>query len=239
MPVRENIARIQERISVAARRAGRAGSPVTLMAVSKTFSPDLIREAYQAGLRCFGENKVQELSGKADALADLADAEWHMIGHLQTNKAAKASALFAAIDSLDSLRLGEKLNSAAAQLGKRLAVLVEINLGGESAKSGLAPGSDELEKLLQAAPGLGQLDICGLMTIPPSGEDPEKARPYFRKLRELRDSIADRVLPAVGMDLLSMGMSQDFEVAIEEGSTCVRLGTAIFGERARRLPEIP
>jgi hypothetical protein len=239
MPVRENIATIQERISAAARRAGREPSPIILMAVSKTFAPDLIREAYRAGLRCFGENKVQELSGKAGALSDLPDAEWHMIGHLQTNKAAKAAALFASIDSLDSLRLAEKLNLAAAEAGKRLTVLLEINVGGESAKSGLAPGSGELENLLQAAPHLGQLDICGLMTIPPSSENPERARPYFRKLRELRDSIAGRVLPAVGMDLLSMGMSQDFEVAIEEGSTCVRLGTAIFGERVRALAEIP
>ncbi|HEY7617485.1 MAG TPA: YggS family pyridoxal phosphate-dependent enzyme, partial [Terriglobales bacterium] len=160
--------------------------------------------------------------------------EWHMIGHLQTNKAAKAAELFAAVDSVDSLRLAEKLNEAAGQLGRRLAVLLEINVGGESAKSGAAPNSPELEEVLRAAPQLHNLEIRGLMTIPPFSQDPEGARPYFRKLRELRDHLASRHLPGVGMGVLSMGMSHDFEVAIEEGSTCVRVGTAIFGERQRK-----
>jgi PLP dependent protein len=231
MPVRENIARIRERISSAARRAGSDPSLVTLMAVSKTFPPELILEAYGAGLRWFGENKVQEFSSKVGRLSGLPGAEWHLIGHLQTNKAAKAAELFAAVDSVDSLRLAEKLNFVARQLAKSLAVLIEINVGGEAAKSGLAPGSQELEELLLASPRLEQLEIRGLMTVPPLTADPQKARPYFRKLRELRDHIASRGLPGVGMNLLSMGMSHDFEVAIEEGSTCVRVGTAIFGQR--------
>jgi PLP dependent protein len=231
MPVRENIARVRERISSAARRAGSDPSGVTLMAVSKTFPPELILEAYAAGLRSFGENRVQEFSSKVGHLSGLPGAEWHLIGHLQTNKAARAAELFGAVDSVDSLRLAEKLNFAARQLAKSLAVLIEINVGGEAAKSGLAPGSQELEELLQASPRLEQLEIRGLMTVPPLTADPQQARPYFRKLRELRDHIASRGLPRVGMSLLSMGMSHDFEAAIEEGSTCVRVGTAIFGQR--------
>ncbi len=203
------------------------------MAVSKTFRVEHIREAYAAGLRAFGENRVQEFSAKAGLLADLQNAEWHMIGHLQSNKAAAAAELFTTVDSLDSLRLAEKLNASAEKLGKRLGVLIEINVGGESAKSGLAPDSAELENLLMAAPKLGCLDFRGLMTIPPFTEDTQEARPYFCQQRALRDQIAARRLPAVRMDVLSMGMSHDFEVAIEEGSTCVRVGTAIFGERTR------
>jgi hypothetical protein len=156
-----------------------------------------------------------------------------MIGHLQTNKAAKTAELFRAVDSVDSLKLAEKLDAAARGLGKILDVLVEINVGGEAAKSGVAPHSPALEELLIAAPRLEALIFRGLMTVPPFTEDPEGARVYFRKLRELRDSIAARKLPAIAMDQLSMGMSHDFEVAIEEGSTCVRVGTAIFGERAK------
>jgi pyridoxal phosphate enzyme (YggS family) len=232
MSVAQNIVVARERIASAARRIGRGPEGITLMAVSKTFSPELIREAYNAGLRVFGENKVQEFSAKAGTLADLPDAQWHMIGHLQTNKAAKAAELFSAVDSVDSLRLAQRLNSSAEQLGKKLAVLLEINVGGEAAKSGVDPDSQELEEILQAASQLEQLEIRGLMTIPPFTEDPDAARPHFRKLRELRDQIARRRLPRIQTDVLSMGMSHDFEIAIEEGSTCVRVGTAIFGERA-------
>jgi hypothetical protein len=156
-----------------------------------------------------------------------------MIGHLQTNKAAKTAELFRAVDSVDSLKLAQKLDAAARTLGRKLDVLVEINGGGEAAKSGVPPDSRELEELLIAAPRLEALAFRGLMTVPPFTDDPQGARPYFRKLRELRDTIAARKLPAVAMDQLSMGMSRDFEVAIEEGSTCVRVGTAIFGQRAR------
>jgi PLP dependent protein len=233
MPIAENVAEVRERINAAARRAGRDPENITLMGVSKTFPPESIREAYGAGLRVFGENRVQEFTGKAVALRDLRDAEWHMIGHLQSNKAAPAAEAFVAIDSLDSLKLAEKLNASAEKLGKKLSALIEINVGGESAKSGLTPDSEELEELLNAAPRLGQLEFHGLMTVPPFTEDPQQARPYFRMLHALRDQVAARNLPAVLMDVLSMGMSHDFEVAIEEGSTCVRVGTAIFGQREK------
>jgi len=231
MSIAENITIIRERIESAAHRAGRNPADVAPMAVSKTVSPQRIREAYEAGLRLFGENRVQEFAEKANALHDLKDAEWHMIGHLQTNKAAKAAELFSAVDSVDSLRLAEKLDAAARSLCKKLAVLIEINVGGEAAKSGVAAESRELDQILQAAPRLESLEFRGLMTVPPFTDDPQQARPYFRRLRQLRDQIAARRLPGISLDALSMGMSHDFEVAIEEGSTCVRVGTAIFGER--------
>lgn len=231
MRTAENIEQVRQRIHGAARRSGRDPSDVTLIAVSKTFPPEAIREAYAVGLRVFGESRVQEAAGKVEQLSDLRDMEWHMIGHLQTNKAAKGAALFSAIDSVDSLRLAQKLNEAAAQLGKKLDVLIEINIGGEVAKSGALPGSDDLRGVLQAAPLFDNLQFRGLMTVPPYTEDPEGARPYFHRLKELRDEIVARELPGVGMNVLSMGMSHDFEVAIEEGATVVRVGTAIFGER--------
>jgi len=202
------------------------------MGVTKTHPPQSIREAYAAGLRLFGENRVQEFAGKAAALADLTGASWHMIGHLQTNKAGKAAELFGAVDSVDSVKLAEKLDAAARAANKKLAVLIEINVGGETAKSGVAAESRELEELLAAAPRFQALEFRGLMTVPPFADDPEEARPFFRKLRGLRDAIAARKVPSVNMDVLSMGMSHDFEIAIAEGSTCVRVGTAIFGERA-------
>jgi pyridoxal phosphate enzyme (YggS family) len=233
MSMTQNVAEVRQRIAAAARRVGRNPPEVTLMAVSKTFAPERIREAYAAGLRVFGENRVQEFAGKAGTLTDLRDAEWHMIGHLQTNKAAKAVELFTAVDSVDSLRLAGRLNDSAQQIGKKLGVLIEINVGGEAAKSGMPPESPELMELLQLAPSLEHLEFRGLMTIPPFAEDPQQARPYFRKLRELRNRILARKLPNIRMGVLSMGMSHDFEVAIEEGSTCVRIGTAIFGERIK------
>jgi pyridoxal phosphate enzyme (YggS family) len=233
MSIAANISVIQERIVAAARRAGRGVETITLMAVSKTQPPERVREAYETGLRVFGENRVQEFSGKFETLRDLRDAEWHMIGHLQTNKTGKAAELFTAVDSVDSVKLAEKLNTSARPLGKKLRVLIEINVGGELAKSGVAADSPELEELLSAAPRLDALEFRGLMTVPPFTDDPEGARPYFRKLRELRDTIAARKLPSIAMNQLSMGMSHDFEVAIEEGSTCVRVGTAIFGERIK------
>src|SRR5260370_39940006 len=238
MPIAANIAQVRERIAAAARRANRNPSGITLMGVSKTFPAERIREAYAAGLRVFGENRVQEFAGKSNALRDLPDAEWHLIGHLQTNKAAKAAELFDAVDSVDSVRMAEKLNACAESVGKTLSILIEINVGGEQAKSGVAPNSDEqssdeLEKILRGAPRCGTLNIHGLMTVPPYTEDPEGSRPYFRQLRQIRDRIAARNLPQISMAALSMGMSHDFEVAIEEGATCVRVGTAIFGERAK------
>ena len=232
MSISENVGAVRERIAEAARRAGCSPEQIALMAVTKTQPPERIREAYEAGLRLFGENRVQEFIGKAETLRNLNNAEWHMIGHLQTNKAAKAAELFRAVDSVDSLKLAEKLDAAARALGKKLDVLIEVNVGGEAAKSGVAPDSRALEELLTAVPRLESLTFRGLMTVPPFTEDPEGSRPYFRKLRKLRDTIAARKLPNVAMNELSMGMSHDFEIAIEEGSTCVRVGTAIFGERA-------
>jgi hypothetical protein len=233
MSISENIGAVGERVAAAARRAGRDPAGITLMAVSKMQSPERIREAYAAGLRVFGENRIQEFAGKIEALRDLENAQWHMIGHLQTNKAAKTVELFRALDSVDSLKLAEKLDAAARNIGRKLDVLIEVNIGGEAAKSGVAPESREFDELLIAAPRLEALVFRGLMTVPPFTDDPEGARPYLRKLRELRDTIAGRELPAVVMDQLSMGMSHDFEIAIEEGSTCVRVGTAIFGERPK------
>ena len=231
MGIRENVEHIRQRIAVAAQRAGRSPEAIQLMAVSKTVEPARIIEAYDAGLRLFGENRVQEFAGKHEAVRHLEGAEFHLIGHLQTNKAAPASKLFAAIDSVDSLRLAQKLDAAAAQLRKRLPVLLEIHLGDEASKHGFPPDSPELKEMLAAAPQLTNLEIRGLMAIPPFTEDPEASRPHFRRLRQLRDAITARNLPAVSTATLSMGMSHDFEVAIEEGAACVRIGTAIFGPR--------
>jgi len=237
MAIADNIARVRERIAAAAVHAGREPGEITLMAVSKTFPPEEITEAHAAGVRVFGENRVQEFAGKIAELRSLAGAEWHLIGHLQSNKASKAAELFDAMDSVDSLRLAERLNHAASKLGKKLRVLIEVNVGGEVAKSGVAPDSAELEAILSAAPGLENLEIRGLMTIPPLTEDPQGARQYFRRLRGLRDAVAARRLPGISMEVLSMGMSHDFAVAIDEGSTCVRVGTAIFGERHKAQPQ--
>ena len=251
MSIAANLAAIHERIARAAKKVGRNPDDVALMAVTKTQPAERIVEAYEAGQRLFGENRVQEFAEKFVALEKLRGADepasptrpavgnvglqFHMIGHLQSNKAAKAAEIFHAVDSVDSAKLAERLNAAAEKLGKTLDVLIEINIGGEGAKSGIAPESAGLEGILSGAPEWKSLRIRGLMTVPPFSEDPGGARPYFRRLRELRDRLAARQLPAVGLDQLSMGMSHDFEVAIEEGSTCVRIGTAIFGERRGRV----
>jgi pyridoxal phosphate enzyme (YggS family) len=234
MSIAENVAEVRERIATAAHRAGRCPEEITLMAVSKTFPAASIRQAYDMGIRAFGENRVQEFSQKVAEIRDLKDAAFHMIGHLQSNKAAAAVELFDAVDSLDSLKLAQKLNSSAQSMDKKLPVLIEINVGGEAAKTGLPPESDAIREILTATPQLEYLDFRGLMTVPPFSENPERARPYFRKLRELGDQIASRHLSAIRMDVLSMGMSHDFEIAIEEGSTCVRVGTAIFGQRTNK-----
>jgi PLP dependent protein len=229
--ISENIADVRSRMAAAARRVGRDPAGITLMAVSKTFPVEAVREAYAAGVRVFGENRVQEFAGKSDALRALNGAEWHLIGHLQSNKAVRATELFDAVDSVDSVKLAEKLNAATEKLGKILPVLIEINVGGEEAKSGVGLGSGELGKILIGVEDWKNLAVRGLMTVPPYTEDPEGSRPYFRRLHEIREKIAARRLPGVSMNVLSMGMSHDFEVAIEEGSTCVRVGTAIFGSR--------
>lgn len=230
--IAERIDQVRERIAQAARRAGRNPDEVTLMAVSKTHPPENIIAAYETGIRIFGESRVQEFATKISALRSLKDARWVLIGHLQSNKTNKAAEIFHEVHSVDSLRLLERLNAAREKLqSPPLAVLIEVNVGGESAKSGLPAELEAIRPLLHAAPTLPHVRIQGLMTIPPHTEDPEGARPYFRKLRALRDPIARHNFPAVSMEQLSMGMSHDFEVAIEEGSTCVRIGTAIFGER--------
>src|SRR6185437_4988904 len=204
---------------------------ITLVAVSKTFSADAIRAAYDAGLRVFGENRVQEFESKQPKLGDLADATWHLIGHLQSNKARRAVHLFHQVDSIDSLALAQKLDSAAATTGaKRLPILIEINLGGEATKSGAAEG--DLRALAEGIEKMSHLELRGLMTIPPYSDDPEAARPYFRKLREVRKALSQQLGRA--LPTLSMGMSHDFEVAIEEGTTEIRIGTALFGERDQR-----
>jgi hypothetical protein len=237
MSIADNIARVEEQIAAACRRADRPRESVRLMAVSKTHPAEAIAEAFACGLCLFGENRVQEYAGKHSALqaagifGDLQPARFHLIGPLQTNKATRAAQIFDAIDAVDSLRLAERLNQGAAEAGKRLPISIEMKLSPEASKHGLDPDALELGQLLERLPELKNLDVRGLMTIPPFAEDLEQVRPYFRGLRLLRDSLAQRY-PSLAFDELSMGMSHDFSVAIEEGATLVRIGTAIFGARA-------
>ncbi len=234
MSIAENIARIEEEIAAACRRVGRARETVRLMAVSKTHPPESILAAYSAGQRLFGENRVQEFAGKREALlADTPLASFDCIGPVQSNKAARTVEVFDAIDTVDSLRLAERLDQAAEKTGKTLPIYIEIKLSPEPNKHGFAPESAELRQLLERLPDLAHLQPRGLMTIPPFAEDPEQARPYFRQLRVLGDSLARRH-PRVALNELSMGMSHDFAIAIEEGATVVRVGTAIFGVRHLR-----
>jgi pyridoxal phosphate enzyme (YggS family) len=226
MPLAENLARIREQIADACRRAGRADSEVSLMAVSKMHPPEAILKAYAAGLRLFGESRVQEWQEKSSSLAQLAEARFHLIGPLQSNKTTRAAELFDAIDAVDSLKTATRLNAAAAALGKKLPILIEVKLSHEASKHGIAPA--ELHTLLADLAPLKSLVPAGLMTVPPWSEDPEPARPYFRELRRLRDASLAACPTLTG---LSMGMSNDFAVAVEEGSTCVRIGTALFGKR--------
>lgn len=232
MSIAENVARVRERMAAACARARRSPNDVRLMAVSKTHPASAIREAFAAGVTLFGENRVQEFAEKSGELGGIA-AEIHLIGHLQSNKTTKAAELFDAVDSVDSTKLAERLDSAAEKLGKTLTILLEVNVGGEEAKSGFAPDSEELRSLLAKANELPHLQFRGLMTIPPHTEDPNGARPYFQTLRAVRDRLA-KEFPHTDLYELSIGMSHDYEVAIEEGSTCVRVGTAIFGERPPR-----
>jgi pyridoxal phosphate enzyme (YggS family) len=221
----DRLLRVRERINTAATRAGREASAVTLVAVSKTMPVELIREALAAGVTVLGENRVQEAQGKIAALSG--QGSWHLVGHLQTNKAKLAVQLFDLIHSLDSLKLAQALNRHAEEAGKPVRCLVEVNLGGEESKSGM--GEEGVRPLLEAARGLPFLAIEGLMAIPPFRPDPEEIRPYFRRLRALKDALA-----GAGFRLaeLSIGMTHDFEVAIQEGATMVRIGTAIFGPRS-------
>lgn len=234
--LQENLSRLEEAIAAACRKAGRTRSEVELMAVSKTYPAETMAEAATLGLRLFGENRVQEFAGKSPEL----DGLWngaaerlrvHLIGHLQSNKAARAVEVFDGIDSLDSVRLAERLNEAAAKLGKRLAVLIEVKLSPEETKAGLDPESAEAAALLERLPGLDHLDAQGLMTIAPWGVAEEVTRACFRSLRGWRDKWANSYTK-LKLPVLSMGMSGDFALAIEEGATRIRVGTALFGKRA-------
>src|SRR2546422_6310038 len=233
--IRENLERIRERVERAAGRAGRRAEEITLVAVSKTFPADAIRDAFDAGLRHFGENRVQEWESKHLSLSNL-DATWHLIGHLQSNKAARAAHLFHSVDSVDSLALAQKLDRARSvpeerSVSERLRILIEVRLAPEETKSGASEA--ELPALAQGVLALPRLELCGLMCIPPLLGDAGRTRPYFAKLREVRSSLARRVGRA--LPVLSMGMSQDFEVAIEEGATEIRIGTSLFGSRTTNL----
>jgi pyridoxal phosphate enzyme (YggS family) len=226
MSIAENLAHLHEQIADACRPANRSEREVALMAVSKVHPVEAILEAYAAGHRLFGENRVQEFQEKSPHLATLSDAEFHLIGPLQSNKTTRAAELFQSIDAVDSLKIAQRLNTAAAALGKKLPILVEVKLSHEESKHGLAP--TDLPSLLTAIEQLDAIEAVGLMTVPPWSLDPEPARPYFRELRRLRDE-SQKLHPKLTQ--LSMGMSNDFAVAIEEGSTCIRIGTAIFGKR--------
>ena len=221
-----NLARIRERIARAAERGGRRAEEVTIVAVTKTHPAETIFAAYDAGLRHFGENRVQEFESKLPALSNL-KATWHLIGHLQSNKAARAARLFDRVDSVDSLALAQRLDAAAASENKKLGVLIEVHLSNETTKSGVSEA--ELPTLAESIVSFPNLQLLGLMTIPPFLDDPDSVRPFFRKLAALRDQLARNL--ARPLPVLSMGMSHDFEVAIEEGATEIRPGTALFGAR--------
>lgn len=226
--VADNVGRILDRISAAERRAGRAPGSVKLVAASKTQPLSLIIEAHAAGVSAFGENYVQEAEEK---IPGLPGAEWHMIGKLQGNKVRKAVSLFSWIQTADSEKRLAEISRCAVEAGRVVPVLFEVNLGEEESKAGIAPG--DLRRIAEASAGLPGIRASGLMAIPPYGLDPEESRPYFVRLRGLRDALA-REMPATDLRELSMGMSADYEAAIEEGATMVRVGTAVFGVRHGR-----
>jgi len=232
--LRERLAAIRERIAAAAARSGRSAGDITLIAVSKTHSAEAIRAGFEMGIRHFGENRVQEWEGKRDALQDL-QAEWHLIGHLQSNKAAKAAKFFHSVDSVDDFALAQRLDRTRSELGepRKLRVLIEVRIAPEETKSGVT--REGLAPLAEQISTLSRLDLQGLMCIPPFLDEPEKVRPYLSQLRELREDLERRL--GKMLPVLSMGMSHDFEIAIEEGATEVRVGTALFGTRA--LPPHP
>lgn len=217
MTLGERLDQVRERIEAACARSHRAPSDVLLLAVTKVFPASVVRDAYEAGLRDFGENYVQEFEAKAPELTGLAGARFHLIGHLQSNKSKKACELFSAIQTIDSAKLARRLD----ECGKPLEAMIEVKLSEEESKHGAAPA--DVSALADAVRQCRHVQLTGLMTVPPWSEDPEPSRPYFARLRELGAQL--------GLRQLSMGMSNDFEVAIEEGATCVRVGTALFGRR--------
>jgi pyridoxal phosphate enzyme (YggS family) len=226
--IADRLIEVRGRIARAARSAGRDPASVTLVAVSKTFPISAVREAAAAGQRDFGENRVQEALQKIAAASDLA-IRWHLLGHLQTNKARKAAPAFAMIQSVDSVDLLQKLVAAAAETGHTPDLLIQVDLAGETTKFGISPAN--VPRVFDAATACRAARVVGLMTLPPLPEISEDARPWFRQLRDLRDGWLASGAPAPMLRELSMGMSGDFEVAVEEGATIVRVGTAIFGER--------
>lgn len=223
-----NLRRVEERIADAAARVGRDPADVTLVTVTKTRSLDEVRAVIEAGAMDLGENYAQELEAKAEALAD-AKVRWHAIGHVQTNKVRKLVGLVHLVHSVDSLRLAEEIDRRAAAAGRQVPVLLQVNVSGEESKFGLAP--EVVLPLAREVAGMGAARLAGLMTMPPYSADPEDSRPHFVALRELRDRLVSAGVPADRLHHLSMGMTGDFEVAVEEGATLVRVGTAIFGPR--------
>ncbi|HZI79851.1 MAG TPA: YggS family pyridoxal phosphate-dependent enzyme [Vicinamibacterales bacterium] len=226
--ISERLSQVRARMAAAAGTAGRDPSSIRLVAVSKTFPAQAVREAYAAGQRDFGENRVQEGLQKIGETTDL-NIRWHLLGHLQTNKARKAGPAFALVQSVDSVELIQKLDAAALEAGRTLELLIQVDLAGEATKFGVQPG--EIQRLFDAAGACRAATVVGLMTLPPVPDTPEDARPWFQRLRTLRDEWLAAGVPASMLRELSMGMSGDFEVAIEEGATIVRVGTAIFGSR--------
>ena len=226
--IQENVLRVRERIEAAARRAQRSATELALIGVSKTHPAEAIREAFAAGLRHFGENRVQEWEGKLPALRDLSGT-WHLVGHLQSNKGTRAAKAFHCVDSVDDWALAQRLDRAQAEKksGERLRVLVEVHLGGEESKSGI--GEAGVPQLAEQLLTCERLHFAGLMCIPPFFENPDDARPFFAQLRKCKESLESRL--GIVLPVLSMGMSHDFEAAIQEGSTEIRVGTAIFGTR--------
>jgi pyridoxal phosphate enzyme (YggS family) len=226
-----NLASVRSRIAAAARRAGRRSEDVTLVAVSKTFGAEYVRAAHAAGQQDFGENKVQEGLQKISETSDIPGVRWHLIGHVQSNKARKAAGAFACIHSVDSMDLLNRLDTAADEHGTAPEILIQVDLARETTKFGTA--EEDVEALARAAASARAVRLIGLMLIPPWNEDAEQTRPWFVKLRHLRDRLEQSAIPAESLRHLSMGMSHDFEAAIEEGATMVRVGTAIFGARRR------
>ncbi len=226
--IRENLEKVRERMARAAQRVGRKPEEILLVAVSKTVPVERIREAIEAGVPALGENRVQEAKEKIQALGRTA-VPWHLVGHLQTNKVKDALALFDLIESVDRLSLAEELDRRARAAGKRVDILIQVNVAGEATKSGFR--DDELRAALEALARLEGLRVRGLMAIPPEPQEPEDSRPYFKTMRTLLETARGWRIPGLDLEALSMGMSADFEVAIEEGATIVRVGTAIFGPR--------
>jgi pyridoxal phosphate enzyme (YggS family) len=230
VPIPENLRKLSEKVAQAAERSRRSPGDISIVAISKTFPVESVSEAIAAGQLVFGENRVQEAEAKIRFFAESHRIEWHLVGHLQSNKAQRAADLFQVIHSLDSLHLAAKLSEACRATGKQVSVLLQVDLGKEATKFGVDEG--EVRDLVSAVSRMDGLRLDGLMIIPPYFEDPELVRPYFTRLRELKDALEREQPGCLGQRHLSMGMSHDFEVAVEEGATMIRIGTAIFGSRA-------